>query len=202
MSHCDGEYHVPIGLSTVIRKANEGIFPGNSHTTMPKAHKKRTLAIDALTEDHQNTDKRLPQVKVVGISGSGKSTLVRALRAAGYEAKPVSQEHSGVPTLWKEMGVPRVLIYLDVSLAAQQARRQDVPWSEEARTVEVNRLADARANADLRIDTSGQAPHEVCAIALAWLKAQRIRHARAALPALGETGAPIAPAKPQTKTRT
>lgn len=166
---------------------------------MPKAHKKKTIHQPAQEAAQPETEKPLPQIKVVGVSGSGKSTLVRTLRAAGYDAKPVSQEHSGVPTLWKEMGLPRVLIYLDVSLAAQRARRQDVPWSDEARTIEVARLADARANADLRIDTSDQSPQEVSRIALAWLGAQKIVHSSAPLPLLGETGAPVAPPKPRTK---
>lgn len=166
---------------------------------MPKANKKRSPPPHTEAPNHQTTAPRLPQIKVVGVSGSGKSTLVRGLRAAGYEARPVSQEHSGVPTLWKEMGMPRVLIYLDVTLDAQRARRQDVSWSEAARTVEVDRLADAHANADLRIDTTTQTPQEICAIVLAWLKTQRIRHSAQALPPHGETGAPIPPAKPPMK---
>lgn len=166
---------------------------------MPKASKKKPPPPDTDKPEYQTTTPRLPLIKVVGVSGSGKSTLVRGLRAAGYDARPVSQEHSGVPTLWKDFGVPRVLIYLDVSLDAQRTRRQDVPWSAEARSIEVERLADAHANADLRIDTSGQSPKEVCAIALAWLQAQRITHADAALPPTGETGAPQPPPKPKTK---
>lgn len=179
--------------------ANSRIWRGDAFATMPKAHKKKLVPQPAQETALPEDAKRLAQIKVVGVSGSGKSTLVRALRAAGYDAKPVSQEHSGVPTLWREMGLPRVLIYLDVSLAAQRARRQDVSWSEEARAIEVERLADARANADLRIDTSEQTPQEVSKIALAWLGTQKIAHAAAPLPQQGETGAPIAPPKPKTK---
>jgi hypothetical protein len=130
-------------------------------------------------------------VKVVGVSAAGKSTLTRALRAEGYDARPVSQEHSGAPTLWKQFGVPRALIYLDVSLAAQRARRDDVTWSRENRDNEVARLADARAHADLVIDTSTQSSAEVLAIALAFLRGKRVRKSATALPPLGETGAPV-----------
>lgn len=132
----------------------------------------------------------LPMIKVVGVSASGKSTLARRLREAGYDARPVSQEHSNVPTLWKQFGMPKALIYLNVSLEAQQERRPDVTWSKRDRTQEVERLADARENADLVIDTSTQSSDEVLEIALAYLKGKRFRKSGIALPALGETGAP------------
>lgn len=130
-------------------------------------------------------------IKVVGVSAAGKSTLARRLRAQGYDARPVSQEHSGAPTLWKQFGAPRALIYLDVSLAAQQARRTDVAWSAEHRGIEIERLADARAHADLVIDTSTQSSAEVLAIALAFLESKRMRRSASPLPPLGETGAPV-----------
>ena len=61
---------------------------------------------------------KLPVIKVVGVSAGGKSTLVRLLRERGYDARAVSQEHSEVPTLWKQFEPPRVLIYLDTTLEA------------------------------------------------------------------------------------
>ncbi len=82
---------------------------------------------------------KLPVIKVVGVSASGKSTLVKGLRAAGYDARPVSQEHSNVPDLWKQFDFPKVLIYLDVTLAMQEKRRPDVEWSEAARSIEIER---------------------------------------------------------------
>src|SRR4051794_16737319 len=74
----------------------------------------------------------LPIIKVVGISGSGKSTLVAALRAQGYDARPVSQEHSQVPNLWQQFERSTYLIYLYASLEVQQRRRQDVTWTAAA----------------------------------------------------------------------
>ena len=50
----------------------------------------------------------LPLIKVVGISASGKSTLVKALRQRGYRARPVSQEHSNVPSLWQQFEEPEI----------------------------------------------------------------------------------------------
>src|SRR5262245_17548395 len=82
----------------------------------------------------------LPIIKVVGISGSGKSTLVRGLRAAGYDARPVSQEHSNVPTLWQQFERTTYLIYLYTSLGAQQRRRQEVTWTKDAHHEEMRRL--------------------------------------------------------------
>jgi RNase adaptor protein for sRNA GlmZ degradation len=127
-------------------------------------------------------------IKVVGISGSGKSTLVRALRAAGYDARPVSQEHSNVPTLWQQFDRPTYLIYLNASLEDQQARRQDVTWSAAAHQEEAQRLAHAREHADLRIDTGDLSPSGVYAVTRSYLIRRRVRHANHPLEALPATG--------------
>jgi len=155
---------------------------------MPKATKKKQ---QPAAEPTPATEKPPSLVKVVGVSAAGKSTLARGLRAAGYDARPVSQEHSGAPTLWKEFGVPRALIYLDVTLEAQRSRRTDVTWSAAHRHEEVARLAHARNHADLVIDTSTQGSAEVLAIALAFLQGKRVRKSATPLPPLGETGAPV-----------
>jgi hypothetical protein len=131
----------------------------------------------------------LPVIKVVGISGSGKSTLVCALRARGYEARPISQEHSNVPDLWQQFGPTAYLIYLNASLENQQARRQDVNWSAAAHQEEVRRLAHAREHADLRIDTAALSPTGVYEVARAFLTRQRVRHADHPLDPLPATGA-------------
>ena len=89
-----------------------------------------------------------PLIKVVGISGSGKSTLVSVLRQAGYNARPVSQEHSHIADLWQRFDRLRFLIYLDADLASQMRRRPDVTWSKADWLTEHERLAHARAHAD------------------------------------------------------
>jgi hypothetical protein len=139
--------------------------------------------------------KPLPIIKVVGISGSGKSTLVRALRASGYDARPVSQEHSNIPNLWQQFDHVAYLIYLSASLEDQQARRQDVTWSAAAHQEEEDRLAHAREHADLRIDTGGLTPNGVLQLTLAYLNRRRVRHAGHPLEALPATGS-AAKAKP------
>jgi ABC-type glutathione transport system ATPase component len=141
----------------------------------------------------------LPIIKVVGISGSGKSTLTRALRAAGYDARSVSQEHSNVPSLWQQFDRPTYLIYLSASLEDQQARRQDVTWSTAAHQEEIRRLAHAREHADLRIDTGKLTAADVYKVALSYLTRQRVRHADQPLPALPATGSATKTPPPDPK---
>ncbi|MCC6453759.1 MAG: hypothetical protein IT328_02325 [Caldilineaceae bacterium] len=150
-----------------------------------KARKAEALPAEALP----SFSRPLPVIKVVGISGSGKSTLVRALRAAGYEARPISQEHSSVPDLWRQFGPTAYLIYLNASLEDQQARRQDVTWSAAAHQEEVQRLAHAREHADLRIDTAALSPLGVYEVVRSFLTRKRIRHADHPLEPLPATGA-------------
>lgn len=109
-------------------------------------------------------------IKVVGISAAGKSTLVRALRERGYNAFPVSQEHSDIPNLWQLYDEPRYLIYLSITLQEQHRRRPDVTWTKRAYRAEILRLLHARDNANLRIDTSALHPAAVLKISLLCLQ--------------------------------
>ncbi|CAN5697341.1 hypothetical protein BH10CHL1_BH10CHL1_44360 [soil metagenome] len=135
----------------------------------------------------------LPLIKVVGISASGKSTLVKNLRRAGYNARPVSQEHSHVPSLWQQFDQASVLIYLDIDVEGQCQRRPDVTWAEEARLIEQERLKHACEHADLKINTTNAAPETVLKVALAFLEHQRIRHADQPLPPISATGSALPP---------
>lgn len=135
----------------------------------------------------------LPLIKVVGLSASGKSTLVSALRRHGYHARPVSQEHSQVATLWQQFDWPRLLIYLETTLAAQQQRRPDVTWTQEELLVEQERLVHAREHADLRINTAEVSATEVTEIVLAFLESRKIAHLDQPLPPLSATGSAILP---------
>ncbi len=153
----------------------------------------------AALEPPPRTERALPIIKVVGVSASGKSTLVAALRVAGYDARPVSQEHANVADLWRRPQPPKALIYLHVSLDAQRARRDDVSWSERAHADECLRLQHAREHADLVVDTSALAAATVLAIALAWLASHPVRHAASSLPPVGATGAPVPTEGPRTR---
>ena len=144
-----------------------------------------------MAASHAMTAPRLPVIKVVGVSAAGKSTLVAALRRAGYDARPVSQEHANVPDLWNRFDLPTLLIYLDVSLEQQLIRRTDVSWTEDARVQELARLAHAREHANLHINTSSLEADRVLAIVLAWLEGKRVRRNDGPLPPVGPTGAPV-----------
>lgn len=136
----------------------------------------------------------LPVIKVVGISASGKSTLVKQLRHAGYDARPVSQEHSSVADLWQQFEPPAILIYLDVDLATQRQRRPEVTWEAALLRLEQARLRHAWEHADLKINTATLPAAVVAKIALTFLAQEGIRHAAAGLPPLRATGSARQPA--------
>jgi hypothetical protein len=131
---------------------------------------------------------KLPLIKVVGVSASGKSTLVSELRAAGWNARPVSQEHSDVQELWKQFGFPQILIFLDNDLECQRARRPDVSWDAENLAVERRRLRHAYEHADLRINTGSLTAGQVQEMVMAFLRARSIRCAATPLSPLPRTG--------------
>lgn len=136
----------------------------------------------------------LPLIKVVGISASGKSTLVKNLRRAGYNARPVSQEHSHVPSLWQQFDRTSVLIYLDIDLEGQRQRRPDVTWEAAALLNEQERLMHAREHADLKINTTNTEAETVLKVAVAFLQNQRVRHANEPLAPIAATGSALIPA--------
>lgn len=136
----------------------------------------------------------LPVIKVVGVSASGKSTLVKQLRRAGYDARPVSQEHSNIGDLWQQFDQPTILIYLDVDLATQRQRRPDVTWEAALLQLEQARLRHAWEHADLKINTATLSAEVVAKIALTFLAQEGIRYAAAALPPLRATGSARQPA--------
>jgi deoxyadenosine/deoxycytidine kinase len=109
------------------------------------------------------------RVAVVGACASGKSTLVSALRAAGYEARHVAQEHSYVPDMWERISRPDVLIYLDVDLAGISARRPRLDFKQKELTEQNRRLAHAREHCSLYLDTNELSQAEVQMQSLTYL---------------------------------
>lgn len=109
------------------------------------------------------------RVAVVGACASGKSTLVEALREAGYEARHVAQEHSYVPAMWQKLSQPDVLIYLDVNFENVQSRRPDRQFLPRDLVEQERRLADAKSNCDLCIDTNSMQAKNVREAALNFL---------------------------------
>ena len=100
-------------------------------------------------------------VGIVGPCSAGKSTLGARLRGDGYRVSEIAQEHSAVPDMWQRMTNPDVLVYLDVSMEVA-ARREGLPrpssWWPAERDV---RLAHARANCDIYVDTTPLTPKGV-----------------------------------------
>ncbi len=111
-----------------------------------------------------------PVIHIVGVCGSGKSTLARRLSARGFNARQISQEHSGVPDLWRWKRVPDVLIYLDASVDTVRQRYPKLNMTGAYLQQEQQRLAHARAHADCYINTDGLTPEQVEAIALECLQ--------------------------------
>jgi hypothetical protein len=109
-----------------------------------------------------------PRVTVVGVCSSGKSTLVAALKAAGYNARTVAQEHSYVPRLWQRSR-PDLLIYLDASLHTIRQRGR-TRWRQALLDTEHARLEHARQHCQLYIVTDGLSPEDVASRAILYLR--------------------------------
>lgn len=107
------------------------------------------------------------RVVVVGPCASGKTTLVSSLRAMGIDAHNVAQEHSGIKRLWNKKQ-PEVLIMLDANMPAIKKRRE-VYWGEERLAIQRERLRDARANAQLYIQTDRLSQKQVINVVLAYI---------------------------------
>ena len=121
-----------------------------------------------MDEARDQTAERGLRITVVGHCASGKSTLVGALRRHGYDAHAVAQEHSGVSWLWRH-SASDVLIYLDVPLAVVRDRRGE-EWPQAVYDAQELRLADARAHANLILDSSTQSIAAMTAHAITFLR--------------------------------
>ena len=116
--------------------------------------------------------RRGPLIGVVGVCAAGKSTLVGALRARGYQAKHIAQEHSYVSNMWQRITKPDLLIFLDASYPVTVARRsldwREADWQEQQR-----RLAHAHEHCHLYLLTDPLTPEQVLAQVLAVVEAAR-----------------------------
>lgn len=112
-----------------------------------------------------------PLIAIVGPCAAGKTTLGKGLRAHGFNARPILQEHSYVPTMWQRITRPDVLIYLGADLETIRWRRHDPEFPAWLLTQERDRLRHALAHADIVIHTDTLTPEEVLAEAVAGLTA-------------------------------
>ena len=99
-------------------------------------------------------------IGVVGPCAAGKSTLVARLKALGYQAKHIAQEHSYVQAMWQRIGKPNILIYLDVSYSSS-INRKNLNWTIKEYDTQIQRLAHARQHADIYIQTDQYDVHQV-----------------------------------------
>lgn len=110
------------------------------------------------------------RIVVVGPCAAGKSTLVAALRARGYDARVSGQEHSVVSFLWR-LSDPDIVVSLAADIAAVRARR-DEHWPEWLYDLQMARLREAVAAADVRIDTTTRDADGVAAEVVAFLEGE------------------------------
>ncbi len=100
------------------------------------------------------------QIAVVGPCAAGKSTLVAGLRARGFQARQIAQEHSFVPEMWQVLAKPDVLVFLDASFQTCE-RRKHLNWRPKDHAEQMRRLAHARAHCDIYVETEGLTPEQV-----------------------------------------
>jgi len=102
------------------------------------------------------------RVGIVGPCTAGKSTLIRNIGQiyGQVELRHIAQEHSYVQTMWQRISAPEWLIFLDVSYTVS-LRRKNLNWNEAEYQEQQRRLAHARANTNLYIDTDELTPEEV-----------------------------------------
>jgi hypothetical protein len=98
-----------------------------------------------------------PLIGIVGACASGKSTLIRQLSALGFHCRHIAQEHSYVPDMWKQLTQPDILVYLEV-LYETTLKRKKLNWTREEFQVQLDRLQNARAHADLIVQTDALTP--------------------------------------------
>ena len=109
-----------------------------------------------------------PLIGVVGPCGSGKSTLIAGLEARGYSCRHIAQEHSYVPSMWRVISKPDLLIFLHASFPVSTARRK-LNWQEKDYNEQSRRLSHAREHAHIMIDTDDLTPNQVLQKALDFL---------------------------------
>lgn len=99
-------------------------------------------------------------IGIVGPCSAGKTTLIQGLRAQGYTARHIAQEHSFVPDMWRRITNPDVLIYLEVSYEVSM-RRRPLDMSSDEFGQQLRRLSHSRQHADFILNTDSLTPEEV-----------------------------------------
>ncbi len=90
-------------------------------------------------------------IGVVGNCVAGKTTLVQGLKALGYLAVNIPQEHSVAPKFWRKLNV-NFLVLLSCTLETAKQRRH-IAWGQERLEQQAIKLSDARAHCQLVLPT-------------------------------------------------
>jgi len=101
-----------------------------------------------------------PLIGIVGVCGSGKPTLNAGLTALGFNCRHIAQEHSYVPTMWRRITNPDILIYLEVSYENTIVRKS-LNWTRDEYAQQLFRLQDAIENAQIHINTDDLTPQQL-----------------------------------------
>ena len=124
-------------------------------------------------DDAKQKKEPRPLIAVVGPCAAGKSSLVRRLKALGYNARSVAQDHSYVPDMWRRITDPDLLIYLDAKLSSI-ARRRHIAWGERYLNDERHRLRHARQHCDLYLPTDDLMEEQVARQVIDFLETQAL----------------------------
>ena len=109
------------------------------------------------------TKREKPLIGIVGVCASGKTSCIAKLTAMGHQCRHIAQEHSYVQSMWKQLTNPDLLVFLDVSYP-QTLIRRNLNWTKAEYDEQLNRLENARQNADIRINTDELSVNEICEI--------------------------------------
>ena len=110
-------------------------------------------------------------IAIVGPCAAGKTTLARGLQEHGWPARQIAQEHSYVADMWKRLSRPDLLVFLDASFETCTARKQ-LNWTRAEYEEQRRRLAHARVNCDIYVDSDTLPPEAVLAEVLRQIQAR------------------------------
>lgn len=112
-----------------------------------------------------------PDKLIIGLVGpckAGKTVLQRNLIKHGLTVRHIAQEHSYVPNMWKKISNPDVLVFLDVEFETT-LKRSSLAWNKQEYQTQLERLENAKENADLIIQTDDLTPQQITEIVLEYL---------------------------------
>lgn len=108
-------------------------------------------------------------IGLVGPCAAGKTTIANLLKNNGFRnVRQIAQEHSFVQNMWKKISNPDILIFLDVTYDNSFKRRPQ-NWTIKDYNNQVQRLTNARENADLYVDTNNLTINQVFDLILEYL---------------------------------